>query len=111
MSFDSIITRFFILHTLPNNPTKAISSISVRPDGRCRSVETRSVHTHNLGSSHRSSHRSATNLARLQQLTNGLENTQGGGGSDLSGALGVPTSKNPTANSISGAKPSKQDSA
>merc|ERR1719238_2264617 len=52
-----------------------------------------------------SSHRSATSLARLQQLTNGLENTPGGGGSDPSGASAVPTSGNPTGNSIPGAKP------
>ena len=58
-----------------------------------------------------SSHRSATSLARLQQLTNGLENTPGGGGSDPSGASAVPTSGNPTGNSILGAKPSKQNSA
>merc|ERR1712203_286960 len=55
-----------------------------------------------------SSHRSATSLARLQQLTNGLENTPGGGGSDPSGASAVPTSGNPTGNSIPGAKPSKK---
>jgi len=58
-----------------------------------------------------SSHRSATSLARLQQLTNGLENTPGGGVSDPSGASAVPTSGNPTGNSIPGAKPSKQNSA
>merc|ERR1719264_2471248 len=58
-----------------------------------------------------SSHRSATSLARLQQLTNGLENTPGGGGSDPSGVSAVPTSGNPTGNSIPGAKPSKQNSA
>merc|ERR1712008_519806 len=58
-----------------------------------------------------SSHRSATSLARLQQLTNGLENTPGGGGSDPSGASAVASSGNPTGNSIPGAKPSKQNSA
>merc|ERR1712008_129495 len=58
-----------------------------------------------------SSHRSATSLARLHQLTNGLENTPGGGVSDPSGASAVPTSGNPTGNSIPGAKPSKQNSA
>ena len=46
-----------------------------------------------------SSHRSATSLARLQQLTNGLENTSRGRGSDPSGASAVPTSRNPTGNS------------
>merc|ERR1712008_159151 len=58
-----------------------------------------------------SSHRSATSLARLQQLTWGLENTPGVWGSDPSGASAVPTSGNPTGNSIPGAKPSKQNSA
>ena len=54
-----------------------------------------------------SSHRSATSLARLQQLTNGLENTSRGRGSDPSGASAVPTSRNPTGNSIPGAKPTR----
>ena len=57
-----------------------------------------------------SSHRSATSLARLQQLTNGLENTPGGGVSDPSGASAVPTSGNPTGNSIPGAKPTRSQS-
>jgi len=57
-----------------------------------------------------SSHRSATSLARLQQLTNGLENTPGAAVS--AGAAGVIPTGNPAGNSgIPGAKPSKQNSA
>merc|ERR1712228_308502 len=54
-------------------------------------------------------HRSATSLARLQQLTNGLENTPGATGS---GASVVTSGGNTSAgNTIPGAKPSKQNSA
>ena len=59
------------------------------------------------------SHRSATSLARLQQLTNGLENTPGGGGgSNPAGVSPVTTSGNSASgNPLPGAKPSKQNSA
>jgi hypothetical protein len=59
-------------------------------------------------------HRSATSLARLQQLTNGLENTPGatGSGASVVTSGGGGGSGNTSAgNTIPGAKPSKQNSA
>jgi len=93
----------FNLHP-PTTPPKQASSQSVS-----RGV-TGSNPQYASTTSAGTSHRSATSLARLQQLTNGLENTPGAGVS--AGAAGVPTpSVNSGGNSIPGAKPSKQNSA
>merc|ERR1719491_1521932 len=96
----------FNLHPPTTPPKQSAASQSSRTSGVAGSNPAQYTPT-----APGSSHRSATSLARLQQLTNGLENTPGGGGSDPSGASAVPTSGNPTGNSIPGAKPSKQNSA
>lgn len=95
----------FNLHP-PTTPPKQASSQSVSSRG-----VTGSNPQYPTSATSASSHRqTATSLARLQQLTNGLENTPGAG--VVNPGTGVPTTGNSGAgNTIPGAKPSKQNSA